>query len=376
VANDTAFSPDWVSPPGDTIAAILAKRGVSESDFANQIKRPLDEAVALIRGYVPINAELARELATVLGATEGFWIRREARYRHDLERLRRVSSQPESADWLKEVPVKEMVDRGWVGPVTGTTDTVEACFRFFGISSVGSWRESYREPLESAAFRTSKSFASHPGAVAAWFRRGEIVAAQIECGVWDRRRFEIEMPSIRALTRWRNPAAFIPELTKRCAACGVAVVVLWAPDMCKASGACLFLSPSRPLILLSGRHVSDDHFWFTFFHEAGHLILHGNSYIFVDNEQETEEHSSREEEEANGFAADVLVPPEHQGELAQLTANKVAVIRFAVRVGVSKGIIVGQLQNRGIIGPNMLNGLKQRYTWGKGDVLQLSPGRG
>jgi Zn-dependent peptidase ImmA (M78 family)/plasmid maintenance system antidote protein VapI len=373
VANDSAFSPDWVSPPGDTIAAILAKRAVSENDFANQIGRPLDEVVALIRGYAPIDAELARELATVLGSTEWFWTRREARYRRDLERLRRESAQPEGADWLKEVPVKEMVDRGWVGPVSGTTDAVEACFRFFGVSSVGSWRESYRQPLESAAFRTSKSFASHPGAVAAWFRRGEILAAQIECGAWDKERFAGEMASIRALTRWRNPAAFIPELTRRCAACGVAVVVLRSPEMCKASGACLFLSPRRPLILLSGRHMSDDHFWFTFFHEAGHLILHGSKYIFVDNEEEADEHSSREEEEANGFAADILVPPEHQGELVRLTANKVSVMRFAVRAGVSRGIIVGQLQSRGIIGPDMLNGLKQRYTWGPGDVLQLIP---
>ena len=57
MGNDTAFSPDWVSPPGDTIAAILVKRGLSESDFANQIRRPLDEIVALIRGQAPINAE-------------------------------------------------------------------------------------------------------------------------------------------------------------------------------------------------------------------------------------------------------------------------------------------------------------------------------
>jgi Zn-dependent peptidase ImmA (M78 family)/plasmid maintenance system antidote protein VapI len=373
VANDNSFSPDWVSPPGDTIAAILAKRGVSERDFALRIRRTLNDVEALIRGRAPITAEIARELADVLGSTESFWAKREASYRQGMERLRSKSSQPESVDWLNEVPVKEMVERGWVGPVSDTTDTVEACFRFFGVSSVGSWRESYRDPLESATFRTSKSFTSHPGAVAAWFRRGEILASQIRCSAWDRGRFEKEMLNIRPLTRWRNPAVFIPELTKRCADCGVAVVVLRAPDMCKASGACLFLSPRRPLILLSGRHLSDDHLWFTFFHEAGHLILHGDNYIFVDDEGAVEEYSAREEDEANIFAANILVPPEHQGELERLTANKVAVMRFAVRVGVSRGIIVGQLQNRGIIGHNMLNGLKQRYTWGQDDVLQLNP---
>ena len=373
MASDTVFSPDWVSAPGDTIATILAKRGVSERDFAVRIKRTLKEVEALIRGRAPITADIARELAAVLGSTESFWERREASYRQGLERLRAECSQPESADWLNEFPVQEMVERGWVDPVSDTTDTVEACFRFFGVSSVGSWRESYRDPLESAVFRTSKSFASHPGAVAAWFRRAEILAAEIKCGAWDAVRFEMALHDIRPLTRWRDPSAFIPELTKRCAESGVAVVVLRAPDMCKASGACLFLSASRPLILLSGRHLADDHFWFTFFHEAGHLILHGNNYIFVDDGGSVEEFSDGEEEEANNFAANILVPPEHQAEFERLTSNKLAVMRFAVRVGVSKGIIVGQLQNRNIIGHNMLNGLKQRYTWGEGDVLQFIP---
>ncbi|MGO8896801.1 MAG: ImmA/IrrE family metallo-endopeptidase [Isosphaeraceae bacterium] len=373
MADNAAFTPDWVSPPGDTIAAILAIRGITERDFALSISRSLSEVEALIRGRAPITSEVARKLAAVLGSTADFWSRREASYRQGLERLRRESSRPESLDWLNEVPAKEMVERGWVGPVGDTTDTVEACLRFFGVSSVGSWRESYRAPLESAAFRTSKTFASHPGAVAAWFRQAEVLASRIKCGVWDRERFAKELLSIRQLTRWKNPAAVIPELIRRCAACGVAVVVLRAPEKCKASGACLFLSPGRPLLLLSGRHLSDDHFWFTFFHEAGHLILHGQTYIFVDDIGEDGEFSTREEGEANDFAANILVPPEYQRELERLTANKLAVMRFAVRVGVSKGVIVGQLQKRGIIGQNLLNGLKQRYVWGKDDTLQLSP---
>src|SRR5439155_7434606 len=107
-------------------------------------------------------------------------------------------------------------------------------------------------------------------------------ASEIDCGLWDPHKFREELQGIRALTRVEDPRQFVPELVKRCAACGVAVVVLRAPKGCRASGAARFLTPARPMILLSGRHLTDDHFWFTFYHEAGHLVLHGHKFVFVD----------------------------------------------------------------------------------------------
>jgi Zn-dependent peptidase ImmA (M78 family) len=110
------------------------------------------------------------------------------------------------------------------------------------------------------------------------------------------------------------------------------------------------------VLLLSGRHLSDDHFWFTFYHEAGHLILHGKRFVFVDDLDD--DNAVREEDEANRFAENLLIPPEHQTEMLRLTANKMQVMRFARKIGISRGIVVGQLQHRGIIGRDQLNSLK------------------
>jgi plasmid maintenance system antidote protein VapI len=361
--DDAPFNPDWVSPPGATIAALLAKRGVTPQEFAVRVQLPTQEVEALMHGRVVLTIELIRRLTTVLGATVDFWREREAQYRRGLERLREQCSRPESLDWLREVPVKELVKRGWVEPAADPTETVVACLRFFGVSSVQSWSREYKEPLQAAAFRTSKAFASDPGVVAAWFRQGEIEASRIRCGPWDRDRFLGVLPGIRALTRVEDPVEFIPELTRRCAECGVAVAVVRAPKGCRASGACRFLSPTRPLLLLSGRHLSDDHLWFTFFHEAGHLVLHSKDYISVDVIGD-EDATAKEEQEANDFAADMLVPPDRRDEMLKLPLNKIAVMRFARRIGVSRGVVVGQLQHHGVIGRNQLNDLKHRYRWG------------
>ena len=72
---------------------------------------------------------------------------------------------------------------------------------------------------------------------------------------------------------------------------------------------------------------------------------------------------TEKEKEANAFAESLLVPQDRQEELASLRTRARDVIRFAVSVGISPGIVVGQMQYRRIIGPQQLNFLKRRYGW-------------
>src|SRR6185503_7262686 len=129
---------------------------------------------------------------------------------------------------------------------------------------------------------------------------------------------------------------------KLCAESGVAVISLRAPTGCRASGATRFLSANKAILMLSFRHLSDDHFWFTFFHEAGHLLLHGKKRFFLEADELT---TTTEENEANAFAASTLVPAEFRHELLTLQPTHKAVIRFAMHVGIAPGIVVGQLQH-------------------------------
>lgn len=114
------------------------------------------------------------------------------------------------------------------------------------------------------------------------------------------------------------------------------------------------------MVILSFRYLSDDHFWFTFFHELGHLLLHKSSLTFVDGEPGI---SGDVEAEANAFAANVLIPQDRVDELMDLAPRSKPIMRFAYSVGVSSGIVVGQLQHRNVINPSQMNGLKRRFSW-------------
>jgi len=208
--------------------------------------------------------------------------------------------------------------------------------------------------------RTSPTFSSKPGALHAWLRKGELEAAKMTCAPWNAAALRVALVKIRTLTRVRDPAVFLPRLTQICAACGVAVVVTRTPNGCRASGAAKFLSGGKGLILLSFRYLSDDHFWFTFFHEVAHLLLHPQCGLFLEGNQRGE---SKEEEEANEFSARILIPGRYENEMKSLASTAFAIARFAKRIGVSPGIVVGQLQHLEIVPRQRMNNLKVRFQW-------------
>jgi HTH-type transcriptional regulator/antitoxin HigA len=125
------------------------------------------------------------------------------------------------------------------------------------------------------------------------------------------------------------------------------------------------VSPNKSMILMSFRHRSDDQFWFTLFHEIGHLLLH-EAATFVDQDDTSDDDQS--EREANHFASASLIPLDRVAELEDLNPNRNSILRFSRSVGVSPGVTVGQLQYRRVIGHNEMNGLKRRWTW---DEIEL-----
>ena len=152
----------------------------------------------------PYPTIFARKLEQVLGASAAFWINREAQYRQDLVRLRDKQDWKARVDWLQELPLNDMIGFGWIRPeLTSPKAKEAACLEFFGVPDVSAWRDTYKGALEMAVFRTSASFKSHPGAVAAWLRQGEIEASSIACKPWDAEKFKDALGKIRPLT-WEN----------------------------------------------------------------------------------------------------------------------------------------------------------------------------
>jgi HTH-type transcriptional regulator/antitoxin HigA len=357
-----AFRPDWASPPGETIADLLDQKQLSAFELAKRMDRSDLFVRDLLHGHTEVTQEVASLLEANLGGSAQFWLSRESQYRQDLSALQPTGRSMSPEDFLRAVPLGVMEKFGWIKRTNSSAEAVKACLEFYDVADIGEWQTRYYDSPAVTAFRTSRTFESEVGAIAAWLRYGEMVAASIQCAHWSASGFRKALSTIRGLTRKKHPSEFMPQLVEICASCGVAVVVARAPEGCRASGAARFLSHRKALLLLSFRHLSDDHFWFSFFHEAGHLLLHDRNTSFVDGASGT---SDEREKEANEFAACELIPGRFQSRLLRLPVDGREVIRFAREVGVAPGIVVGQLQHLGRLRRNQLNNLKRRYTWSK-----------
>jgi hypothetical protein len=259
-----------------------------------------------------------------------------------------------------------MATFGWIAPdVDDWVEQIEVCLRFFDVETPEVWKTDREALAERTRFRPSRALNADEFAVAAWLRQCEIELSQVPCRAWDRDAFARLLPQLLPLTQVRDPRLFLAELRTRCAEVGVAVGVVRAPRGCPVSGAALKLANGQPSIALSGRHRADDHLWFTFFHEAAHLLLHGTDALYLDEiEPDSDPPLSADEVEADDFAGTLLVPPEYDDQLFRARRSPLELRRIANEIGVSLGIIVGQLQHRGAIGYNTrLNRLKTRYTW-------------
>ncbi|MBP7252017.1 MAG: ImmA/IrrE family metallo-endopeptidase [Alphaproteobacteria bacterium] len=355
----TQIQADWYSPPGATIQDALREKKLGLGELAVRLGQSHSNVEKLISGQLQINYDLAISLADVIGASPRFWMQREQDYRADQRRLTNPSVDLQK-QWLSKFPVPDMMRYGWLPQSRIFEDRFKSCLNFFGVDSIPEWDVKYIAETHAVAFRSSNAFKQDLAATFAWLRYGELQATDINCKPWNKEKFKDALHDIRKLTKISDPKVFLPKLQTILADYGVAFVVARTPNGCCASGATRFIAQDKAMMLVSFRYRSDDQFWFTFFHEAAHLILHDVTHLFLEGSGLI---SEKEEAEANQFAQDMLVPASAHPELYAASRNYRMVMRLAVRLGISPGIVVGQMEFLKIVNQKKFSFLKRRFNW-------------
>ncbi len=350
------FVPDYAIPPGESLRDTIEALGMSQAELAERTGRPKKTINEIIKGKAPITPETALQLERALGVPARFWNNLENNYRETVARIAEQERLREHVAWLKQIPVNALVRHGWIRSFRDKVQQVQEVLNFFGVASPERWREMHLSM--DVAYRTSTAFADEPGAVSAWLRKGEIIARGIDCKPYDAANFKAALTEIRKLTI-ESPEVFQPEVKRSCAEAGVAVVFLPELPKMHASGATRWLTSTKAVIQLSLRYKSDDQLWFSFFHEAGHILLHGKKEVFIEDDVKSDK-----EDEANAFASETLLPAKTLRRLIQSSRlTKESIRKFAMENNIAPGIIVGRLQHYGHLPHSHCNDLKKRFKW-------------
>lgn len=355
------YSPDLVSSPGDTLMEILEARGMSQADLAERTGRPKKTINEIIKGKGPITPATALQFERVLGTPASFWNTREQHYRESLARQAERNSLQGQIDWLKQFPIKAMIGFGWLPEFDDSVELLGAVLNFFGIATPTQWHNVWLDSF--VAFRQSPAFESDPYAVSAWLRQGEIEAQRLECAPYSAESFFNALQVIREFTD-QPPELFQPETVRLSAEAGVAVAFVPELPKVRASGATRWLTPNKALIQVNLRYKTDDQLWFTFFHEAGHILKHGKRDVFIEDGDDPV--MKEKEDEAHRFAADFLIPIAEYRRFTNKSRyySKEEIIDFAQQIGIAPGIVVGRLQHDNFLPKQNCNDLKRFFQWG------------
>ena len=356
---DLSFTPEWVSPPGDTITDAIKERDWTQAQLAERLGYTEKHVSLLINAKVPITEESAQKLSRVIGSTPEFWLRREAQYRAQLVQIEERERLQSWIPWLECLPVKDLMKQGAIAKrrldSKNKPEIVKELLQLFGVASPDNWETCYEQ--KQVAFRRTRKEQSNVGAISAWLRLGEIEAEKADVPKYNKAKFEKAVQEIRKLTVL-SQAEFMPQMQRLCNEAGVILAIVPAISCAYTSGVARWLNPHKALIQLSLFGKQNDRFWFTFFHEAAHILLHDKKDIFLDDSGNGDRLESQQENEANAWAREFLIPSEYDAELYKLRSRE-AVIDFAQRLGIHAGIVVGRLQYDRVIEHNSkLNALK------------------
>lgn len=357
---ENEYFPSSVSIPGETLIEVLDERGISQTEFAARTGRPKKTINEIIKGKAAISRETALKFEKVLGITASFWNNLENNYREYVARLEERNRLSEYREWFRRIPVKQMIEKNWLKKCSDKIAQIAEVLSFFGVASPKEWEDVCMTP--QAQFRKPAKFDADPGAISAWLRRGELEGASLTCKPYNKDTLKSALEKIRKLTN-EEPEIFVSEMRNLCAQAGVAVVFVPEIPKSRASGATRWLTQEKALVQLSLRYKTNDHLWFTFFHEAGHIILHGKKEVFLECSGAT----SELENEADKFAADLLIPPvayrKFTRRMTRRIFSKKNICDFADSIGIAPGIVAGRLQHDNLLPHKNCNELKQKLQW-------------
>ncbi|MEP6792871.1 MAG: helix-turn-helix domain-containing protein [Saprospiraceae bacterium] len=331
---------ELLSPPGDDILEHIDYIKMSQAELADRLGKTPSKVNDLISGKEPISYTTALQLEKVLGIKAQYWLNREMIYREKLARIEQEEVLSYDKDWVKQHPFKLLKKYGYIKSGKPGPDMVAEMLEFYGVASPDACRRRYVDDYASASFRKSKAHTVTFSSMATWLRIGELEMQKLQLPAYNSTLFKKILLEIKSLVR-HHPDDFAKQLQQLCAKAGVAVIYTLCLPEAPVSGATRWFR-NNPLIQLTNRHKTNDHFWFSSYHEAGHVLLHGKKEVFLED-FEGFTLIKNKEYQANQFAMKWLLPEKATEDLP-VNLKDEDIIALADQYETHPGIVVGRLQ--------------------------------
>ena len=347
MATINQYYPESVTHPGEILLETLEERDLGAKEFAIRTGKPEKTITAVLKGESAITPDMAILFEQVLKIPAHFWMEAQRNFDEYQARLNYQNAIDEATEWAQSFPYAKMANFNWVPKTVKLREKVIHLFEYFEIASLKAWNDFYLNQKLQVAFRISLKDQENATAIASWLRQGEIQSKNLKAPEYDKAKFKALLPKIKGIMAV-HPEDFFAQLQTICLTAGVKVVHTPCLPNTAIHGSTRWIN-DVPLIQLSGRYKRNDIFWFTFFHEVGHILLHGKKYISIENVVYSGENEDYEKE-ADEFASNLILTEAQVDEIWS-TPNLMEedILTYAKKFTTHPACIIGRLQYLGYI---------------------------
>ncbi len=343
------YNSDHVVHPGEILYDYCDSLDLSVESLSARSGLNSNYLKKLLNKNGVITKDDSSSLSTVFKLKPLFWFHLNSQY---LMQKLKVNKIGVLKSWISDFPVQELRKRGYLPNDQTWYENSDKLFNLFEIGHEGELQK--WEKVTARFRRTTKNFSDRCTAV--WIKLVSHRASELKVSKYSKDKFKEGLKKIRDLTKYKIDFSKIERL---CGDYGVAFVVEPEFKGTALSGTAFKYNDMNPLIGLTLRYKTDEQFWFTFFHEAVHVLSDSNkSYLDL-----TAENQGAEEKLANKVAREFLIPSSellHYYENTDITSSSIK--SFAKRLNICPGIVVGRLQHECLIRYNQFNGLKRKLV--------------
>ncbi len=338
--------------PGITLREKLEELQITPKEFAIRTGKPIKTISNVLNGKSSITPEMAVQFEKVLNIPANFWMAKQANYNEYVAREKEKEELTESIKWSKKFPYNDLAKLGYVAFTKVAKEKAKNLLSFFNISKSKAWEEIYINQQVPVFFRISLKKSKNPYSLSAFLRIGEIEASKIDAPPFNKAKLKEILKNLKDIMN-KESENFLEKIKEYSLYAGIKIIFTPALPNTAINGVVRWIN-NNPVIQITDRFKRYDIFWFSLFHEYGHIILHSNKKdIFLEEIENTKSKSKEEvETEADKFAEEFLLSYKDYNKIIDKLnslpdknpSNILNIIKdFAELLKIHKDIIIGRI---------------------------------
>ena len=338
--------------PGYYIKEYIDDLGITQEEFAIRLGTTPKNISVLLKGEQSLSVEIAAKLSRMLGTSVKFWLNLQSEYDSLLVEKSEQDELDRERNVFNVINYKYFVDHfGLPELPRRINEQIIKVREFLKVSSL----TVFEKTEIGVSFRSSNLEIFPKNIIKANIMVQIATNNALEyknAPKYNKKKF-VEAIEY-ALTLTEKHDEFYRLIEKKLYECGVILVLLPNIEGSKVNGATRKIG-DKMMIMMNDRKNDSDSFWFTLFHEFGHLVNgdYGVSYNYDI------------EDEADRFAEDMLIDKDKYTAFIKNSEFTVENVKeFAKSISRDPGIVVGRLQKDNYISFSdyKMNQLKHKYV--------------